>query len=204
MKGKAVLRRLRLAAAAAPPPGEGAGALFVTKAALFRLREPVGGRAYSVLRIETRGGLVGYGECGAAAHRATLRKISQETVTPLGLGRDAQRAAEFQDNPLFSTPRNLFAGADNDRAESRALWLTDFRKILAAAENDIRRIRETYKPGEVLTSAQHRIPFMVIIAARMNFFCNQLRNGLPRHHQQIGGCVRCPEPCTPMSFTPRS
>jgi len=29
----------------------------------YRLREPVSGRTYTVLRLETRGGLVGYGEC---------------------------------------------------------------------------------------------------------------------------------------------
>jgi hypothetical protein len=67
---------------------------------------------------------------------------------------------------FFSTPKNVFAGADNDRAESRALSLSDFRRILLAAESDIRRIRETHKPGEVPSSAQHLIPFMVIIAAR--------------------------------------
>jgi hypothetical protein len=80
--------------------------------------------------------------------------------------RRAQRLYPKEFNPLFSTPRNLFAGVDNDRAESRALSLIDFRKILTAAENDVRRIRESYKPGEVPTSAQHLIPFMVIIAAR--------------------------------------
>lgn len=68
--------------------------------------------------------------------------------------------------PFFSTPRNLFPGAANDRGESRALSLTDFQKILAAAENDIERIRRAYKLGDVPTSAQHLVPFMVIIAAR--------------------------------------
>jgi len=80
--------------------------------------------------------------------------------------RKAQRLHPMEFDPLFSTPRNLFAGADNDRAESRALSLTDFQKILAAAEREVRRIRETYKPGEVPTSAQHLVPFMVMLAAR--------------------------------------
>jgi hypothetical protein len=80
--------------------------------------------------------------------------------------RRAQRLYPMEFNPEFFTPRNLFAGADNDRAESRALSLADFRKILAAAESDIRRVREAYKPGEVPTTAQHLIPFMVMIAAR--------------------------------------
>jgi hypothetical protein len=80
--------------------------------------------------------------------------------------RKAQRLHPNDFDPLFSTPKNLFAGADNDRAESRALSLTDFRKILAAAESDVRRIREGYQPGKVPTSAQDLLPFMVIIAAR--------------------------------------
>jgi hypothetical protein len=80
--------------------------------------------------------------------------------------RRAHRLYSNEFPPFFSTPRNLFPGADNDRAESRALSLTDFQKILAAAEDDVRRIREAYKPGDVPTSAQHLVPFMVIIAAR--------------------------------------
>ena len=44
--------------------------------------------------------------------------------------------------------------------------VTDFQKLLAAAEDDVQQIRDAYKPGDVPTSAQHLIPFMVIIAAR--------------------------------------
>jgi integrase len=80
--------------------------------------------------------------------------------------RRSRRLYSEEFNPLFSTPRNLFVGAANDPTESRVLSLADFQKILAAAENDIRHIRETYKPGDVPTSPQHLIPFMVIIAAR--------------------------------------
>lgn len=67
---------------------------------------------------------------------------------------------------VFSIPRNLFAGSDNDRTESRALTQSDFRKLLAAARADIQRIREIYQPGDVPTGAKHLIPFMVVIAAR--------------------------------------
>ena len=67
MNRNIALRRLRLAAAAAPPPGDSPGGMFVSKVALYRLKEPASGRAYSVVRIETRGGLVGYGECGAVS-----------------------------------------------------------------------------------------------------------------------------------------
>jgi hypothetical protein len=79
--------------------------------------------------------------------------------------RRARRLYPDDFDVFFSTPKNLFAGAVNDRTESRAFSLADFRKILLAAESDVRQIRETYKPGEVPTSAQQLIPFMVIIAA---------------------------------------
>jgi hypothetical protein len=80
--------------------------------------------------------------------------------------RRAQRLYPDEFPPFFSTPRRLFPGADNDRAESRALSLIDFQKILTAAEDEVRRIREAYKAGDVPTSARDLIPFMVIIAAR--------------------------------------
>jgi hypothetical protein len=80
--------------------------------------------------------------------------------------RRARRLYPLEFNAFFATPKNLFAGAVNDRTESRALPLPDFRKILVAAESDTRRIREAYMPGEVPTSARQLIPFMVIIAAR--------------------------------------
>ncbi len=80
--------------------------------------------------------------------------------------RRSRRLYPEEFNALLSTPRNLFAGADHDRTESRALSRSDFQKLLAAAGADIRRIQENYKQGEVPTSAQHLIPFMVIIGAR--------------------------------------
>ena len=80
--------------------------------------------------------------------------------------RRAQRLYPDEFPPLFSTPKKLFPGADSDCTEWRVLALMDFQKILAAAEDDVRKIRETYNAGDVPTSAQHLIPFMVIIAAR--------------------------------------
>ena len=80
--------------------------------------------------------------------------------------RRGQRLYPDEFPPFFSTPKKLFPGADNDRTESRVLSLTDFQKILAAAEDDVQQVRDAYKPGDVPTSAQHLIPFMVIIAAR--------------------------------------
>jgi hypothetical protein len=55
---------------------------------------------------------------------------------------------------VFSIPRNLFAGSNHARGESRALTQSDFRKLLAAARADIQRIWETYQPGDVPTSAK--------------------------------------------------
>ncbi len=80
--------------------------------------------------------------------------------------RRARRLYPKDFDALFSTPKNLFAGADNDRTDSRALSLSEFRKILLAAESDIRRIRQQHQLGDVPKSAQHLVPFMVIIAAR--------------------------------------
>ena len=101
-----------------------------------------------------------------AEHHLKRKTAASDFTTCCCFLRKAQRLYPKEFDPLFSTPKNLFAGADNDRAESRVLSLADFQKILAAAEGDVRRIRETYEPGAVPTSAQHVIPFMVIIAAR--------------------------------------
>ncbi len=87
--------------------------------------------------------------------------------------RRAKRAFPGEFDPLFRTPRHLFDGVDAERAESRALSVADFQKILSAAEQDVKRIRSTYKDGDIPTRAQQLIPFMVLIAARtgMNAFC---------------------------------
>ena len=68
--------------------------------------------------------------------------------------RRAQRLYPDEFPPFFSTPKKLFPGADNDRTESRTLSLIDFQKILAAAEDEVRKIRDAYKPGDGPTSAR--------------------------------------------------
>jgi len=90
--------------------------------------------------------------------------------------RRSRRLYPKEFNPLFSTPKNLFAGANHDRTESRTLSRSDFQKLLAAAETDIRRIEETYKSAAVPTSGQDMIPFMVIIAARTGINAAALYN----------------------------
>ncbi len=86
--------------------------------------------------------------------------------------RRAKRVFVAEFDPTFRTPRHLFDGADAERAESRALTLAEFQKILTAAEQDVKQIKSAYKEGDVPTSAQQLIPFMVLIAARtgMNTF----------------------------------
>jgi len=106
--------------------------------------------------------------------RRRLRRKTAATVygTCACFLRRAKRAFAAEFHPLFRAPGHLFDGADGDRAESRALSVEQFRKILTAAEEDVRQIRQNYKDGDVPTSAQHLIPFMVLIAARtgMNTF----------------------------------
>jgi galactonate dehydratase len=69
MAANRTLRRARLAAlvgaqaAAAAHGAEGS----ITSLRATRLREPVSRRSYTVVRVETRSGLIGFGECGAVA-----------------------------------------------------------------------------------------------------------------------------------------
>jgi hypothetical protein len=80
--------------------------------------------------------------------------------------RQAKRLYPEKFDPAFSTPSNIFPGVGNERPASKALSPTDFRKILATAAGEVDRIRKAYTPGDVPTSAQQIIPFMILIAAR--------------------------------------
>ncbi len=80
--------------------------------------------------------------------------------------RRARRLYPEAFDPTFATPRNLFAGADNDRTESRALGKSEFQKILQAAQKDSRAVMDGHRPGMVPTDPQHLIPFMILLAAR--------------------------------------
>ena len=71
------LRRARLAAlqasaAGAPPREQG---LEVSELTAFPVREPVSRRAYSIVRLRTRGGLTGYGECPGATPAEIARAV---------------------------------------------------------------------------------------------------------------------------------
>ena len=70
-----LLRRARLASAqstGAPAPADPSAAA-ITETKLWRLREPNSRRLYSVVRIKTRGGLSGYGECAHVGSEELVR-----------------------------------------------------------------------------------------------------------------------------------
>lgn len=80
--------------------------------------------------------------------------------------RQAKRLYPTEFDPGFSTPSNVFPGVGNEQPTSKALSPATFKKILAAATKQIIAIRQAYEPGDVPTSAQQLIPFMILIAAR--------------------------------------
>ena len=80
--------------------------------------------------------------------------------------RQAKRLYPEEFDPAFSTPSNIFPGVGNERPASRALSPDTFRKILAVAAREVDHARKAYTPGDVPTSAQQIIPFMILIAAR--------------------------------------
>jgi hypothetical protein len=108
--------------------------------------------------------------------------------------RQAKRLYSEEFAPAFSTPSNIFPGVGYDRSESKALSPATFRKILTAAEKDVDDIRRTYTPGEVPTSAQQMIPFMVLVAARTGINADALW-GLERDclvpHEIDEDCFYC-------------
>src|SRR5881628_721034 len=62
------VRRARLAAFAAAQATTAGGTsspLQISALRDYPLREPVSGRSYTVIKLQTRGGLEGYGECGS-------------------------------------------------------------------------------------------------------------------------------------------
>src|SRR5947207_13798749 len=80
MTGAVRLLRMRLAAFAQSPGGPSLQPdLAVSELKTYALREPVSRRTYTVIEIQTRGGLTGYGECSAASPEA-LALAKQSTV----------------------------------------------------------------------------------------------------------------------------
>ena len=103
MVGHQIERRARLALAARAAPTIDAGSatgLDVTEARSWTLREPESGRAYTVVSVQTRSGLRGYGECAplapaefAAAAKAlaglpaTAWQVADQVLSPWPLAR---------------------------------------------------------------------------------------------------------------------
>jgi len=92
------IRRMRLGAAFAPQAatsGAAAGEHTITEMRWFPVREPVSGNRYTLLRVKTRSGLTGWGECAKAAEQDT-KALEKEW-----LGRPATiYAAIDQSSPL--------------------------------------------------------------------------------------------------------
>ena len=81
-------RRERLAnaiSARAEAPGSGSTQqeLEVTALEVYPLREPVSGRRYTVIRVQTKSGLIGFGECGSVSAEDLAR------AKPVVLGKPA-------------------------------------------------------------------------------------------------------------------
>ncbi len=74
MRNAVLTRRARLAVPVAPAIS--AGPLAISGGRMWRLQEP-SGRMYSIIRLDTRGGLKGYGEAGAAEAAEFKRILAQ-------------------------------------------------------------------------------------------------------------------------------
>ncbi|MGH9627414.1 MAG: mandelate racemase/muconate lactonizing enzyme family protein [Bryobacteraceae bacterium] len=90
------LRRARLASSLPAMQALAAGgadrALEVSAVRSFPLREPVSKRAYTVVRVETRGGLAGYGECHAVPAAEFARASERVRGTPASAYEVVRRA----------------------------------------------------------------------------------------------------------------
>ena len=98
------IRRARLAAFAAQATTAGGAnsPLQITALRDYPLREPVSGRTYTVIKLQTRGGLEGYGECGSV----TATDLAKTMKTVLGKEATQFETVRFQ---LKSTPSGLAA-----------------------------------------------------------------------------------------------
>src|SRR2546423_462859 len=78
MRNTILMRRARLAAFApqAVMPAKPNPQLEISALRHYRVREPVSGRAYTVLKLQTRGGLEGYGECREATSADVTQVLS--------------------------------------------------------------------------------------------------------------------------------
>jgi len=99
------LRRARLAAFAAPQATTTGGTgspLQISALRDYRLREPVSGRSYTIIKLQTRGGLEGWGECGSV----TPTELAQAMKIVRGKEATQFETVRFQ---LKSAPPGLTA-----------------------------------------------------------------------------------------------
>ena len=104
MTNTTLIRRARLAAFAAQAATAGGAnsPLQITALRDYPLREPVSGRTYTVIKLQTRGGLEGYGECGSV----TATDLAQTVKAVLGKEATQFETVRFQ---LKSTSSGLAA-----------------------------------------------------------------------------------------------
>ena len=104
MTNTTLIRRARLAAfaAQAATAGGASSSLQITALRDYPLREPVSGRTYTVIKLQTRGGLEGYGECGSV----TATDLAQTVKAVVGKEATQFETVRFQ---LKSTPSGLAA-----------------------------------------------------------------------------------------------
>jgi len=77
-----ISRRMRLSVAFAPQPAVAkpdAGEHPIVEMRWFPVREPVSGNRYSFLRVKTRSGLTGWGECAQAAEQE-VKALEKEWI----------------------------------------------------------------------------------------------------------------------------
>src|SRR5437867_1724873 len=69
MRDNTPIRRARLAGVVASqlPAAAKDGTLDITDLHAFSLKEPVSGRKYTVIKLQTQSGVAGFGECGSAS-----------------------------------------------------------------------------------------------------------------------------------------
>ena len=97
--------------AAGPRPGAtagtgaGAGPLTIAAMRTWRIKEPVGGRRYTVVRLETRGGVAGYGEGGP------VKGVEIAEAKPRILGRRAVEQEYFRH--IFAASPAIEAAVSN-------------------------------------------------------------------------------------------
>ena len=99
-----LIRRARLAAfaAQAATSGGASSSLQITALRHYPLREPVSGRTYTVIKLQTRGGLEGYGECASV----TATDLAQTVKAVVGKEATQFETVRFQ---LKSTSSGLSA-----------------------------------------------------------------------------------------------